>query len=154
MTGVLRVARYDGDPAEWDGFVRSRPEWTPFHLWGWKGVMERVFGHECAYLAAWGPEGNLAGVLPLVRMKSVLFGHFVMSMPFLNYGGPLGETGAVRALVSYATSAARESGANLLELRNRYEAAIDLPVSHRKITVATTCPTKPSGRLIGYLADP
>jgi FemAB-related protein (PEP-CTERM system-associated) len=58
-----------------------------------------------------------------------------MSMPFLNYGGPLGTPGAVQALAGRAAEMARAGGAKLLELRSREPLPIDLEVSHRKITV-------------------
>lgn len=102
--------------------------------------MERVFGHECIYLAAYDDAGALAGVLPLVRVKSVLFGHFLISMPFLNYGGPLGSADAVVALVAHASAIARKSHVKLLELRSRVPLPIDLPVSHRKLTVLLDLP--------------
>ena len=82
----MRVSHFTGAEATWDAFVRSAPGWTHFHLIGWKNVIERVFGHECLYLAAHSDAGALAGVLPLVRVKSMMFGHFLVSMPFLNYG--------------------------------------------------------------------
>ena len=89
MTG-LTVAPFDGAPAAWDAFVRAAPGWSHFHLWGWKTVVERTHGHECIYLAARAGDGRLEGVLPLVRVRSRLFGHYLVSMPFVNYGGPLG----------------------------------------------------------------
>ena len=102
--------------------------------------MERVFDHECIYLAARDESGELAGVLPLVRVRSVLFGHYLVSMPFLNYGGPLGRDAAVVALVDHASELARLSGVKLLELRSRTALPLSLPVSHRKITVLLDIP--------------
>ncbi len=132
---VLRVERFDGTPAEWDGFARGSAGWTHFHLWGWKPVLERTYGHECVYLAARASDRALRGILPLVRVRSRLFGHFLVSMPFLNYGGPLGGEDAVRALAGGAVRLAARDGVKLLELRNWDELPLDLQVSHRKITV-------------------
>jgi len=73
-------------------------------------------------------------VLPLVHAKSLLFGNYLVSMPFLNYGGPLGGEPAVRALVAHAVDLAGERRVDLLELRSRGPLAVGLPVSHRKIT--------------------
>ena len=131
----MRVAPFAGPAAEWDGFVRSRAGWTHFHLHGWRGVVERVFGHECHYVAARADDGTLAGILPLVRVRSRLFGHYLVSMPFVNYGGPLGSADAVAALVAWAEERAGRDGVRLLELRSRVPLPIDLPVSHRKVTV-------------------
>ncbi len=134
---MVHVTEFHGSPAEWDAFVRAQPGWTHFHLIGWKTVVERTFGHECLYLAARDEAGALAGVLPLVRVKSLLFGHYLVSMPFLNYGGPLGSEAAVAGLVAHAVELAQRGKVKLLELRSRapLPGAIDLPVSHRKVTV-------------------
>jgi len=137
---IARIDRFSGTAGEWDGLARGSPGFTHFHLYGWRLVMERVFGHECIYLAARDETNALVGVLPLVRVKSMLFGHFLVSMPFLNYGGPLGAADAIVALVAHASDIARDSGAKLLELRSRIPLPVELPVSHRKITVLLDLP--------------
>jgi FemAB-related protein (PEP-CTERM system-associated) len=134
------VGAYDGTPAEWDAFVRRSPGWTHFHLWGWRPVLEETHGHQCPYLAARDPNGVLMGVLPLVRVRSRLFGQYLVSMPFLNYGGPLGGDEAVRALAAEAVALGERYGVRLLELRSREPLPLDLPVSHRKITVMLDVP--------------
>lgn len=132
---MIVVERWQGSAAEWDDFVRAQPGWTHFHLCGWRRVLQRVFPHECPYLAARDAAGTLVGVLPLVRVRSHLFGHFLVSQPFVNYGGPLGEEPAVRALAAEAVRMAETGGVKLLELRSRIQLPVDLPVSHRKVTV-------------------
>lgn len=137
---MVPVSLYQGSPAGWDDFAVRQAGYTHFHRWGWRAVIERVFGHDCISLACTGDDGTLRGVLPLVRVKSLLFGHYLVSMPFLNYGGPLGDEEAVRALTDHAVAMARSGGARLLELRSRLPLPVDLPVSHRKITVVLGIP--------------
>jgi serine/alanine adding enzyme len=144
---TLAVGRFSGRAEEWDELVLRSPGWTHFHLHGWRGVIERVFGHECLYLAAREGGEGLAGVLPLVRVKSLLFGHYLVSMPFLNYGGPLGSEEAVRALCDHAARLAREDGATLLELRSARPLPVPLTVSHRKITVVLDVSSQDPERL-------
>lgn len=132
---ALTVEEFRGTEAEWDACVRTQAGWTHFHLYRWRGIIQGVLGHACPYLAARNSDGSLAGVLPLVRVKSVLFGHFLVSQPFVNYGGPLGTDEAVKALAAAAVARATRTGAGLLELRSRVTLPIDLPASHRKITV-------------------
>jgi FemAB-related protein (PEP-CTERM system-associated) len=139
---ALAVGAFTGAASEWDAFVRASDGWTHFHLHGWKTVIERVFGHECIYLAARDGASCIAGVLPLVRVRSRLFGHYLVSMPFLNYGGPLGSDEAVRALAARASEIARNDGVSLLELRSRRQLPLEMPVSHRKITVLLDLPPK------------
>ena len=135
---TLRVERYAGPPERWDDFVRSQPGWTHFHLHGWRSVMRGAMGHDTPYLVALDrPSDKIEGLLPLVRVKSALFGHFLVSVPFLNYGGPLGSPSAIHALATHAAKMATDDGAKVLELRSRYDigAIPDFAVSHRKITV-------------------
>src|SRR4051812_24736514 len=102
-----RVETYSGSSWQWNDFARRQPGYTHYHRYEWRSVMERVLGHQCMYRVARGEHG-IEGVLPLVRVKSALFGHYLMSMPFLNYGGPLGTPAAVNALVEDAAARARE----------------------------------------------
>lgn len=141
MTPDIRLVESPGP--EWDGFVRAQPGWTHFHLAGWHRVFREVFRHPCLYLEARSASGALEGVLPLVRVKSVLFGHYLVSLPFVNYGGPLGSDPAVAALAGWAAERAREDGVGLLELRSRRELPLGLPVSHRKVTVVLDLPPDP-----------
>src|SRR5439155_1957590 len=115
-------------------FARAQPQWTHFHLFGWRTVMRRALGHEGVYLSARDPDGGLMGVLPLVRVKSLVFGHYLVSMPFLNYGGPLGSEAGVQALVAHATGLAQRDGVKLLEVRSRGPLPIALPASHGKVS--------------------
>jgi serine/alanine adding enzyme len=136
----VRVGPHREGAAEWDGFASRQDGYTHFHRFGWKALIEEVFGHECLYLAAHSGSGELVGVLPLVRVRSIVFGHYLVSMPFLNYGGPLGTAEALTALGEAAETEARRSRAKLLELRSRVTLPLAMPVSHRKITVVLDLP--------------
>lgn len=148
----LTVQQFTGAASEWDGFVRSQAGWTAFHLHHWRSIYEDVSGHEALYLEARDTAGALVGVLPLVRVKSLVFGHYLVSLPFVNYGGPLGTAEAVRALTAWAVGRAGEDGVKLLELRSRGELPLDLPVSHRKVTVVLDLPPTPEALMKGFEA--
>ena len=137
---MIEVARLPEGAADWDPFVRRQREWTPFHLLAWRRVIADVFGHPTTYLTA-RRDGELVGVLPLVLVRSPIFGRYLVSMPFVNYGGPLGEDAAITALVGEAARIATGERVKLLELRSRVPLPIDLPVSHRKITVILDLPS-------------
>jgi FemAB-related protein (PEP-CTERM system-associated) len=145
----LTVERFAGTDAEWDRFASAQAGFTHFHRIGWRGVIESAFGHECLYFAA-RSAGSLTAVLPLVRVRSRLFGHYLVSMPFLNYGGPLGSDQGIARLVDAACQEAARSGARLLELRSRVAKPVALPVSHRKITVVLDLPADPGRLLSGF----
>jgi len=134
------VLPLDVGTEQWDAFV-ARAEGSTFcHLAGWREIMSDVLGHECLYRVAVDEAGTWQGVLPLVRVRSRLFGHYLVSMPFLNYGGPLGAPDAQGRLMEEGVELARRSSADLLELRVRHAVPCDLRVSHRKITVLLDLP--------------
>jgi FemAB-related protein (PEP-CTERM system-associated) len=140
MVTTLRVISAGDDPAEWDRYVASNPLSTFCHQAGWKEIMTDVLGHDALYMAAVDGEGRWRGVLPLIRVRSLL-GHFLISLPFLNDGGPVGDTAAQQLLVEHAISEARQSGAGLLEMRARHEVPGPLTPSYRRVSVHLTLPS-------------
>lgn len=112
-------AYVDGDRALWEAFVEACPSATFFHRIGWREVMHEVFGHRTHYLLA-ERQGGIVGVLPLAEVKSFLFGHALVSLPFAVYGGVASEDAvAIAALHTRAVTLARSLGVEHLELRNR-----------------------------------
>jgi FemAB-related protein (PEP-CTERM system-associated) len=124
------------DQPAWDAFVDRHPDATSYHLYRWKEVVETSFGHRTHYLAALDGDGAVRGVLPLVHMKSALFGNFLVSVPFVNYGGLLYESeGAGATLLAAAEALRREVGAEHVELRHLAAGMAGLPSSEHKVTM-------------------
>jgi len=123
------------DRAPWDAFVASQPRAAGYHEWVWGDVIARVFGHDRVYLMA--RRGTrVTGVLPLVEIRSMLFGRGLTSLPFLNYGGVLAADGdSGRALVAAAGEIARERGSKHVELRHVERQFDDLPCKQHKVTM-------------------
>jgi FemAB-related protein (PEP-CTERM system-associated) len=137
---VISIALLDGREAAWDAFASTTADGTFCHLSGWRRVMSDVLGHGCHYLSATDDQGVCQAVLPLVRVRSPLFGDYLVSMPFLNAGGPVGAPEGVSALVEHAATQARRLGVDLLELRARQPLPAPLHVSSRKITLRLDLP--------------
>jgi FemAB-related protein (PEP-CTERM system-associated) len=123
------------DPAAWDAFVLKAPDGTMAHRWAWLGIASETYGHRVVPLAAT-RSGVLAGVLPLVETRSLLFGRYLVSMPFVDTGGlcTAGDLAADEALAGAAIELARSSGAHL-ELRHTADRAIPLVPSLHKVTM-------------------
>jgi len=118
--GALTVRPYrDADKGPWETFVFACPQATFFHRIGWREILEGVFKHRSHYLVALRGE-QIVGVLPLARVKSLLFGDALVSLPFAVYGGvAVTEPQAATALHRAAVALARELGVQHLELRDR-----------------------------------
>jgi serine/alanine adding enzyme len=105
---------------EWQAYVNNAPRSSLYHALEWRDVLLRTFRHRCWYLMV-REDGVIRGVLPLVEMQSVLFGHFFVSLPFLNYGGILADTPDCEATLALAaTQLVQRRKARYVELRQSF----------------------------------
>ena len=108
----------DSSEAAWDRFVDAMPTGTFFHRAGWAKVIETAFSHTTHY-AFTERDGAITGVLPLARVKTLLFGDTLISNPFCVYGGPLAaDAESEAALIGHAESLLVRTGASALEFRH------------------------------------
>jgi FemAB-related protein (PEP-CTERM system-associated) len=107
------------DAARWEAFVDRCPDATFFHRIGWREIIAGDFRHRTHYLIA--ERGrDVVGILPLAEVRSQLFGHTLVSLPFCVYGGPAAmDSVAERALIDAASELSRSLGVDHLELRDR-----------------------------------
>jgi FemAB-related protein (PEP-CTERM system-associated) len=107
------------DFPRWDAFVAACPDATFFHRAGWKTVIDRAFGHSTHFLYA-ETAGRIEGVLPLAEVKSRLFGHTLVALPFCVYGGIAARADRARQVLDEAARTLAENlGVDHLEYRNR-----------------------------------
>jgi FemAB-related protein (PEP-CTERM system-associated) len=117
----------EADTVAWDAFVSAHPQGTFFHLSGWRTVLQRAFGLRTHFLLA-ERDGAIAGVLPLARVKSLLFGHTLASLPFCVYGGILADDEAAEKLLrDEACRLAEASRVDALEMRNLQDSGSGWP---------------------------
>ncbi len=119
MPSIREVQRCSDVPG-WEGYVRSHPCGTVFHLPAWQRLIESAFGHRPVHVVASDLQsGEVAGLLPLFHVRSRIFGRMLVSTPQAAYGGILADTDETRDLIlEHARSIARREGVRFLELRN------------------------------------
>jgi len=126
------------DAARWEAFVQACPDATFFHRFGWREIYEGVFRHRTHYLLAERGE-QVVGVLPLVELRSLLFGHSLVSLPFAVYGGVAAEdAAAVAALHEAGHALAQRLGVQHLELRDRAQREPGWPQQDLYVTFRKT----------------
>lgn len=87
----------------------------------WLHIVCRGLKHR-PYLVVARRQDRLVGILPLAFVKSLLFGRFLVSLPYVNSGGIIAETREVaHALVARAVELADQLRAKHLELRHEQE---------------------------------
>ena len=115
---IVHEVREGLDAKRWDAYVASRPDASAYHVAAWPQLIGRAFGHDVRLLSAM-QGSTVTGVLPLVVMRSRLFGTHAVSIPFLNAGGVVAnDENAAAALLASATGIAKDARARYLELRH------------------------------------
>ena len=137
---MLTIVRERHPDKSWDRFVEQHPDATVAHLSGWGRIAAAAYGHTPVAIMAI-EDGEPVGVLPLVLLRSRLFGRRLVSMPFLDYGGVLVAPGAAepgvieRALLAEALAVAREAGAQSVSLRQLYPVPLPQPTATDRVTM-------------------
>lgn len=99
----------DADASRWNAFVNLCEGGNFYQRFEWQAVNARSLGHRTHFLLAQRGD-DVVGVFPMVHVKSLVFGHVLSSMPFVNFGGPAAlddeaEAALVRAACEYADAA-------------------------------------------------
>ncbi len=132
-TVVHSRAATAGRAADLTAFVRhSAPHVALSKHPLWLNVLERGLGHE-VYAVEAVASGCTVGFLPLAYVSSMLFGRFLVSLPYLNTNGVIAQSADVQAeLISRAALLADELGCRHLELRH------EAPIGHPDLNAGLT----------------
>ena len=113
------------DMNKWNELVERSQYASTYHLWEWGEALSTIYGYRRYYLAAT-QNDEVTGILPLIHVKSTLFGNRLISLPFCEYGGPLAdadlnskETRKITEVLLHATNnLAKALGVEYVEIRN------------------------------------
>ncbi len=109
------------DAQRWNDYVAGNTHATHYHQYQWRGIIERNFAQTSWYFIAENANGEIVGVAASVHMDSRIFGSFMLSMPFLIYGGPIGNDQQIsRALATHISTVADQNGCSHTELRETH----------------------------------
>jgi FemAB-related protein (PEP-CTERM system-associated) len=118
IDGELRIRHAtEADADQWNLFLLGCPDANFYLRYEWVRINQEELGHDVVcFMAEQG--GDIAGVLPVVRVRSRIFGDILVSMPFVNFGGPAAITSEVEtSLVDAACKEAERLGCDYLEIR-------------------------------------
>jgi len=136
----------DMDAAQWDEYVRSSPTGNCYHLAGWKKVIEESFGHKTYYSLCENEDGRITGIIPIVHLKSWLFGSFMVSLPYFNYGGICAdEEESYELLLNEAKTLAARERARHIEFREHRLIQNGLQSKESKVAMVRPLPESAEG---------
>ena len=139
--GALTLAHTDTpDASQWREFTESINHSNIYHDVKWCDLIKSNFGHTPYYITCRKSDGGLCGVFPVIHMNSRLFGSFLISMPYFNYGGPLSEYALVeQKMMDYAAELGAKLDCSHLEVRETHPRDNWLSKQH-KVTMILPLP--------------
>lgn len=125
---------------QWDEYVDQHPQGRIYQRTEWKEITEKAFGKKTLYRAVL-EKGEIVGILPVVHFHTFLVGKQLISLPYVNYGGPLWSNEQARKLILKEIENLRKTtGSEALEIRYDRPDAFPLPVKTNKVTFLLDLP--------------
>jgi len=133
---------------DWDHFIVSNPQATPFHSTAWMRALQKSFDYENRSFYA-ERNGKITGVLPMFLVSNWIVGRCLISTPFADYGGICAEDEeSADALVAHAVDAGVAEEIDFLELRHKSgKARAEFHVKDLYVSFATELAAEPEAQL-------
>lgn len=126
-----------------EAYVSAHPAASIWHRPTVTQFIESTHGHATRYLCAVASDGTVAGVLPAAQLKSRLFGNFLVSLPYFNYGGVLADSPEIaRTLIAEADRWRQQCKARSLEMRFCQDNRLGYPQRTDKVAFWLSLPTR------------
>ena len=136
----VTVHLLDKEENAWNDYVSKQPVATIHHLTQWRDVFQKTYGIESFYFFARDSNNQIVGVLPLVRLKSRLFGDLLVSMPYFQRGGVIADHPLIeQELMKAANEKAARLGVEYIEYRDDIPRE-GLPVQSHKVNMVLSLP--------------
>ncbi len=142
MDSLKVIVCSEENKEQWDEYVLRHYHASCYHHFVWKKIIEESFKHKCYYLMALSGD-EVKGVFPLVHMKSVLFGNFMVSIPYFNYGGICispNNREVQEALLKEAEALGTHLKVSHIEIREQRRLNCGLPVKRNKVSLHMQLP--------------
>lgn len=120
---------------KWDQYIMDRPDGTFGHLHAWGNVYD-LYGNRSFPLMAIDTNDNVRGVLRLFQRKDLMGRKFLISNPFLSYGGICADNDEIKkALFEKAREIAVAENVEYIEIRQLSSMFDGLPTKKDFVTM-------------------
>ncbi|RMF54947.1 MAG: FemAB family PEP-CTERM system-associated protein [Calditrichaeota bacterium] len=140
-------------PAFWDAFIMKHTQGRLYHLSAWNEMIRNTFGHTVKYMVV-REGGEILTALPITHFHSRLFGVFGVSLPFVNYGGPVSveNTGWPSGLETHLQTLRGTWQLEFIEIRLDRQIETSLPQKQHKVTFLLDLPDDPENLFKSFKA--
>jgi len=130
--------------SQWDSYVESHSEGSLYHLSAWQKVIKSQFNHSSYYFYSTNANNEITGILPVVQLKSFLFGNYMVSVPYFNYGGAIANDESIsKLLMQHAGDLASTHSASHVEFRDTQKYQGDWGCREDKVVMLLDLPAEP-----------
>jgi len=132
---MMKLIEYTDDYKKaWTEYVDNASNPVASHHIGWLNVMQKGLGHRPRYLLAL-ENDRVKGVLPLVIVKTWWQARYIISLPWIDYGGICADDHETeKLLLDKAGHIAKSEKAQFIELRSVTAGDNDLILRQDKVT--------------------
>jgi len=118
-TALIEIHGYsERHKADWTNYVEQSNCSTVCHQIGWHYILSKSLGHTPRYIIAIN-NGKLCGLLPLFLVKTWWNTRFLISIPWLDYGGIIADSEEIeRMMIEYVRKLAEKEKVEFVELRS------------------------------------
>jgi len=136
---MVKVVHYSKEyEKQWSDFVDNSQHSSIAHQIGWRDVIQCGLGHKPIYLMAIDKSG-VRGILPLFQVITWWRARYLISIPWLDYGGVLSDSVEIdNMLLEAAIKIAKERNAHFIELRSEQRHSPNLSCRTDKATFLLT----------------
>ena len=112
-----------------------------YHLSDCAELIHSVFGHNVYIIYATDSQENVVGVLPLVHVKSIMFGNYLISMPYFNYGSVVADSLSIETLlIEHSKELGKKLKVSSIEYREIKERGSSWPSKRNKVNMVLDLP--------------
>jgi CelD/BcsL family acetyltransferase involved in cellulose biosynthesis len=108
----------EADDLRLSEFLAGSLQATVYHTPEWRNTLADTYGYTPLYLGCV-DAGRLTGVLPMMEVSSWLTGKRLVSLPFSNVCGPIGDPEASEGLLAEAIDLYQRRGDSAIEIRTQ-----------------------------------
>jgi serine/alanine adding enzyme len=102
----------------WQDYLKHHQH-TPYHQPEWLKLIQSQFRHPTLLLIAVSDKNEILGGMPLILFSSKLFGRFAVSIPYINYGGPISAYKNIsQALIHHSKTLLDQFNLSHIEIRS------------------------------------
>ncbi len=125
---------------QWNAYVDAHPYGRIYQRTEWKEITEWAFGKKTFYRVV-AHHGKIQGILPVVHFHTFLVGKQLISLPYVNYGGPLWSNEEAKQVILKEIETLRKStNSQAFEIRFDRENVFPFAVKTSKVTFLLNLP--------------